>query len=605
MPDRPSTSRRTKVRYVDHTRLPTGSKTILVVTAVLIGFGILSILKVFRSTPRGFRPNVRMSALDKLQAYSLAKAARQAAADGHIDDAILGWQSAIANDPGDPDLQRGLIGTLVHAPDAPQRFYALGASHAFYLLRLTHTNEADLNLTAQLLSRYGLDSFLVGFLEPNESNLTSEQAGAYLSSLFHLNSMDTFGRVWPRYSNSLASNREMALYQSAWQAGWGPTSTLRSGAESLAAAVRNPETATLARRLTLSVAAARSDISAFEQALAELTESHSDRIRDHLTHWRLLVKIGRRERAIELARSFDTPPETATDAGSVADALLGLGLTDPATTFLERQLGVFNYSPEIWQRLGEQYVQQERWNDLRALAVQVRASERVPLNQTGLTWYWEGLSETKVGRQDSAKTAMARVIEFPPMEPLIAFRIANGMQQAGFPDQATQLLRQLEKDFGDKAPYWLQLVIAAHQARQFDIMQTAAERGYALATNNPVFINNYAACLLIQRTNAPLAVELTLRRVTSAPNDLGANLNHALALLQNGRLEDAERLLNRLSTAELTPDNRTVLEFGYFELHFRRGNRAAALKSYRNIDPSHLMPPQIRWLEESYLALTR
>ena len=272
MPNKPSSSRHTKVRYVDHTRLPTGSKTILVVTAVLIGFGILTILKVFRSTPPGFRPNVRMSVLDKLQAYSLAQAARKAAAEGHVDDAILGWQSAIANDPGDPNLQRGLIETLVNASDAPQKFYALGASHAFYLLRLAHTNEADLNLTAQLLSRYGLDSFLVGFLQPNDANLTSEQAGAYLRSLFHLGSMDTFGNVWTRYSNSLASNREMALYQSAWQAGWGPTSTLRSGAESLAAAISNPETATLARRLTLSVAAARSDIAAFEQALAGLTE---------------------------------------------------------------------------------------------------------------------------------------------------------------------------------------------------------------------------------------------------------------------------------------------------------------------------------------------
>ena len=99
--------------------------------------------------------------------------------------------------------------------------------------------------------------------------------------------------------------------------------------------------------------------------------------------------------------------------------------------------------------------------------------------------------------------------------------------------------------------------------------------------------------------------ELNIPCACPADGTLRVEVNHALALLQNGRLEDAERLLNRLSTAELTPDNRTVLEFGFFELHFRRGNRAAALKSYRNIDPSHLMPPQIRWLEKSYLTLTQ
>ncbi|MCW5560187.1 MAG: tetratricopeptide repeat protein, partial [Verrucomicrobiae bacterium] len=141
------------------------------------------------------------------------------------------------------------------------------------------------------------------------------------------------------------------------------------------------------------------------------------------------------------------------------------------------------------------------------------------------------------------------------------------------------------------------------EARQFDVMQLAAARGYALATNHPVFINNYAACLLIQRTNAPLAIELTLRRLTAAPSNPGANLNHALALLQNGRLDDAERILNRMARQDLTASNRTILEFARFELEMLRGHKEAALRAYRNIDLQHLMTPQIQWLEQAYQRL--
>ncbi|MFO1460562.1 MAG: hypothetical protein U1G08_14270 [Verrucomicrobiota bacterium] len=596
---------RSSQRYVDFTRLPTGSKSVLVVLAVFVATGVLSLVKIFPSTPRGFLPEFRMSALDKLQAASLARGARKESEAGRVDEAVLGWQAAIANDPGDPRLHRGLIESLLAPPEVSPKYLTLGAANALFLLRLTQTNAADLDLTARLFSRYGLDSFLASYLQPREGSLTREQAAAYLKALFNLNSMEAFASTWNRYSNSLAADPEIKLYFAAWQAGWGPPSEMRPAGDQLASATTNRATANLARRLTLSVASSRSDIDTFERALQELSDARGDRIRDHIAHWRLLVRIGQRDRASQLARNFATPAESSGEVAALADAYNSLGLADAAATLLESQMPVFNYSPEIWQRLGELYSQKQRWGDLRALAFQVRASDRIPVSQIGLTWYWEGLAELNLGRPDSAKEDMKRVVEYPPEDPLTAFRIATGLQQNGFPEQATQLLTRLEKEFGDRASYWLQVVAAAHEAKQFDVMEAAARRGYALATNNPVFINNYAACLLVQRTNAPLAVQLTLKRLTASPNDPGANLNHALALLQNGRLEDAERILDRLSPANLAASNRSILEFARFELNLRRGNREAALKAYRAIDPGELMPPQVMWLEKSYNELTR
>jgi len=588
---------------VDFTQLPTGSRTILFVMGFLVLVGVLMLVKVLRATPEGFRPEVRVSVLDKIQAASLARGARKEAAAGHLAESVLGWQAAISNDPGDPELRRGLLESLLGPEEPPSRYFNLGAAHAFFLLRLTGTNQSDLNLTCRLLSRLEQDPYVLALLQPMEDRLSPEQAASYLKALFHEQSMERFGTVWARYTNATAADSDLALYVAAWQAGWGPPATLHPAMQALAAAITHPPTAITARRLTLAVAASRSDVNAFEEALTGLADARADRISDHLAHWRLLAKVGRRNQAVDLAREFAVPPQTPSEAVALAEVQYGLGLHDVAITLLENQLPVFNFSPELWQRLGDFLVQQERWNDLRALAIRVRTSSRVPLTQSGLTWFWEGLADSRMNRIEAAREAMSRAVEYPPAEPAVAFRVAAGMQQAGFPNEAARLLQHLESEFGGKAAYWLQLVVAAHESRQFDVMQLAAERGYALATNNPVFINNYAACLLIQRTNPPLAIELTLRRLTAAPNDPGANLNHALALLQNGRLDDAERILKRMASQDLTASNRTILEFARFELAVLRGEKQAALEAYRHIDLQHLMMPQVRWLEQAYERL--
>ena len=143
------------------------------------------------------------------------------------------------------------------------------------------------------------------------------------------------------------------------------------------------------------------------------------------------------------------------------------------------------------------------------------------------------------------------------------------------------------------------MVSAAYQARQFEVMRQAAARGYELATNNPIFINNYAAALLIERTNAPLAIELTLRQLGKDPTSRAAQINHALALLQNGRIDDAAEQLDRIDRRGLDSSYRTQLQLGYFELNVRRRNAAAALAAYREIELRFLMPPQARWVEEN------
>lgn len=577
---------------------------LVMVALAVIGAAVL-LPKMVRSTPDHFLPVIHVRALDKLQAWSLARSARSAAAAGQVDAAALAWQSAIANDPGDPVLSRELVSLIAQQPVAPRKHLRAGANYALWLLRLTQTNRADLDLAAQFFSRYSLDQYVAGLLRPVETNLSPVQAREYLKSLFNLGYMEPFGHNWDVYQAAVGSDPELKLYRAAWEAGWGPAVTLRSGADHLAAAREDPATTVLANRLTLAVAFSRADIAAYERSLAVLEDRHQDRVADHLSHWRLLLNAGRREPAAELARAYSNPPDSPADALLMTDLFIELGLTQYASDFLEKQLTNFDFSPDVWQRQAELYITLKRWAELRALAINVRASERIPPDLNGYAWFLQGIAELESGKKDPANEAFARAVDFPPNNPLMTFRMANVLNQLGQHEQASALLQKLEKDFGSLAQYWFQVVSAAYQARQFEVMRHAAARGYELATNNPIFINNYAAALLIERTNAPLAIELTLRRLTQEPNNRGAQINHALALLQNDRLDDAEAVLRQLNPLTLDSYYRTVLQLGYFELNYRRQNRKAAELAYQEIEPRFLMPPQIRWLEESHQELTR
>lgn len=575
----------------------------LALVTLLVASTAILLPKGFRSTPEGFLPVIHVALLDKIQARSLSRSAQSSETAGQIDAAVLGWQLAVANDPGDPALSRGLVSLIARQPILEKKHLRSGASHALWLLRLTATNREDLDLAARFFSRYGQDSYVASLLRPVETNLTPLQAQEYLKAQFHLGYMDAFGTVWDRYRKDVENAPDIPLYRAAWEAGWGPAETLHSGADRLSRARQEATTTVLANRLNLSVAFSRADIHAYEQSLGAIVDRHADRVSDHLNHWRLLVNAGQRNRAAELAQRYSNPPDSPSDALQMADLYLELGLTPFAADFLEKQVARFDFNPEIWQRQADLLIQLKRWEDLRALAIGLRAMERISPDLSSYAWMLQGIAELQVGKTGPAETAFTRCVDFPPNSPLTSYRMAQLLNRYGQHAHATALLRKLEKDFGGLSQYWFQVVSAAYQARQFEVMRQAAAKGYELATNNPIFINNYAASLLIERTNAPLAIELTLRQLGKDPSNRAAQINHALALLQNGRLDDAAGQLDRVDRRGLDSSYRTQLQLGYFELNARRGNTTAALSAYREIEPRFLMPPQIQWVEETQKRL--
>ena len=88
----------------------------------LLGVIALSLFlpRIWRQTPEGFSPVIRVSGLDLWQARSLRRTAQKHAATGRVDESVHAWRSAIANSSADVRLLREGLGYVASLPNPPK-----------------------------------------------------------------------------------------------------------------------------------------------------------------------------------------------------------------------------------------------------------------------------------------------------------------------------------------------------------------------------------------------------------------------------------------------------------------------------------------------------
>ncbi|HTH49432.1 MAG TPA: hypothetical protein VMB21_18085, partial [Candidatus Limnocylindria bacterium] len=125
------------------------------VFSVLV-FGSLGLLlpKIWITSPDDYYPTIKVRGLDLLQAWSLRRTAEQKTAAGRGPEALQSWVAAEANNPADPQILRGLLHTLAGLSQPDPAWLASGQQAAASLLRLTHTNLADLELAVRFQAHY-------------------------------------------------------------------------------------------------------------------------------------------------------------------------------------------------------------------------------------------------------------------------------------------------------------------------------------------------------------------------------------------------------------------------------------------------------------------
>jgi tetratricopeptide (TPR) repeat protein len=577
------------------------------VFALVFLFGVIALSlflpRIWRQTPDGFNPVIRVSGLDLWQARSLRKTALKQAAAGRTEESVHAWRSAIANSTADVSLLREGLQYVASLPNPPDEQIEFAINHSFWLLRLGNTNAADAELSLRLLTKYGMDDQVVRLGSRLEDFLTPDSSKLLLTAFFNEGKVTEFDRLWRRFSTRFESDPEMMLYRQAWMANWGPPATLQQGRNALVEARSNPKHRILALRLQVLVSYAMRDESTFAQVLRLLEEERETRLSDHAMHWMLMNALGRRDQARELAQNHQASPRSPAEVRVMVVALNQLGLNEVAISFGEQQLKKFSFDAELWLLQAEGLTRLKKWDDLRTLAVGIRNELSLQGLLDGYSHYLEALAEVNLDRPEAARAAADRLVRSVAMAPDLSRYVSREMQRIGFPEVAHVLLRPLEVHYAKDATYWFERTSAALLSNNPEDLVLSAERAYALDPADASIVNNYAASLIVTRTKPAEAVQLTLKVMVSRPGDLGSELNHILALLMVGRHSEVEAGLRRINTLALTPSESAVYHLAWFEYYLERKDWVAARIAYGKIDPRKLVALQVSWMDEKFKAI--
>ncbi len=567
-------------------------------------FGTMGVMwpKIWVTSPPGVFPVIKVNGIDLLKARSLKQTAVAATAAGKTEDAIQAWHAARDNNEADLEVNRGLLATLAGQPKPELAWLRLMGVTSDWLLRLSGTNQADLELASRANAAYGQWEWIIYRLGNTNSPRTAVTTPILLAALFEKGLVQRFASEWTAHKE-LAQDERTRLYVAAWTAGWGPAAEYTASVDALEAATKVAGLEDLAYRMLLRVDYQRIDLTAYERHFNRLREIGGDKVRHHVRFWNLLRLSGQRARAIELAQGFGDIPASVDEAEMYLAAIAALKQSRILQDFAKERLPKFSAAPQVWVRTAEAMIQVGEWDDLRGLAVEMRQVDRLTMELGNLSWFFEAVGEHHLGRRPRAEDGFDRYLQKTPDDAQLAFGTAVMMGQLGYPEYATRLLRTLETKAGNSSEFWRQMQQASYESRDVDSLIEASRRLYLLQASDPVVANNYAASLLLRGDRGPEAVKVTFEVLDRMPNSVSARVNRALALLQVGRVDEAGPILTSLAGTKLEPSVAAVMEFARFQFHETKGQKAEAIAAAERVEQRFLFPLQAEQLNASLAKL--
>jgi len=570
---------------------------------LIIAAAGLFLPKIWRSTPAGFEPVIRVSWLDYAQAWSLKRTAQRQGLAGDYAGANYSWQSAVANNAADPEAVRGLLRNLIAADRTDRRSLRLGVSQTLWLIRLGGTNTLDLELAAAYCERHAFHDVAEYALKGVEDRLGPRGLASLAKALFNLGKMDGFqSRLGPLRALG-EPDAETQLYEAAWHAGWGVGAEAAEAREQLERRVLEKPDDALTHRLYLAVCAKRLDPSGYARSLDRLDRLNRASLLDHIGYWKLLAGLGRLEEAVRLASGHPGSPATSGEVVRFAETSFRLGLKAQALEIIRRFTEDHAYSPEVWTTHGALLLDAGEWLPMRELATRIRSTDAVRWVLGGYAFYLEGRAEIGMGRANNAGGYFRRAAEYQYEQPLYGMITAADLQRLGHGDLARGLLLRLEEPLGKNAAYWDTCATTALELRDAEWLLRATTAAHTLLPDDPATLNRHAAALILNRQRPEESVKHTFRLITLYPNALPTVLNHAMALLQNHRLAEARAQLSRVSADTLDSAERAALNLAWFELVLAEGDSAGAMAFSSRVEKRWLFPAQTAWFEARLRSL--
>jgi hypothetical protein len=562
---------------------------------------LLGLPKIWIVTPPGVLPVIRVSWLNLIEARMHAGLARTAEANDEREAAFHHWRSAISFNPASPELLHGSIANLLQLAPRNSQYFSEARWNALWLLQLTRTNSASLDLFADASRHYGVDEMLVPVLVAAPQPLSAHQQLALVKAWLHLGDQPHFQNARTNLPSAVAtSDAELPLYDAAAQALWGSTEDAEAGRRSLAAwqSTTNATLRVRALRLQLLASLTRRNLPDFTSALSALHELHEDYPLEHAAYWDLLRQMGRTADATRLALQFADPPVTSYEVMRLSEAFLQLGLTDHATQFLEHFAPSLGNTSSIWLTYAGLLIQHQSWDELRDLALEIRRNDLARTLLGGYSHYLEGLAEISTHHTNEAMLAFDKVPQSPIRENDLALWLAKDLISRGVFAPAAELLQSRETALRLRPDYWQMRIRTAYYQHDAEQLLYAAQHQLELIPDRLDAVNDLAAALLIGRRDPEQALALTRRVLDNNPTSVPARLNHAFALLQDGHAAAAKALLLSIDTFGLGEIERTMLAFAEVDLQRQQNHPTEALRAIAQVNTTYLLPPQIAWLEQ-------
>jgi tetratricopeptide (TPR) repeat protein len=246
----------------------------------------------------------------------------------------------------------------------------------------------------------------------------------------------------------------------------------------------------------------------------------------------------------------------------------------------------------------------ERWADLRQLAYRIRTFPMVMDALGGTSAYFEGLAEWREGYRENARRAFELAAQAGFNSPQMASEVADTLMSIGEIKFAEPILLRdsVRQALSNDRAYLMSLIKCAFYLRNTHYLADAATRLYRMYPTDPMIMNNYAASLLLVRTNVDQALIHTLRLSKAFPDNPDTKVNHATALIMNQRLGEADALLGEISPTLMGSDSsRAQYYMALFELRLRQGRKSEAQAALREVKTTELYPIQVEWIEKTAL----
>jgi tetratricopeptide (TPR) repeat protein len=565
------------------------------IVVLFFGFLLIGIIlpKVWITSPKEFNPVIRVSGLDLLQVKALSRSARRLEANGRLQEAIQAWSSAVANNPADPMPIRGFISLVLRIEQPETRWVNSAAGQAYWLLRLSGTNDADIELAGQIYVKGGYYEDAWSLLSPTNRTLTTRSARALAAVAFETQRMDAFASIWDRNRQDFEKDPEIALYHAAWGSIWGPAIGTASSLKELEAAIESKSLKALALRLKLMVDSQRQDIASFERTFGLLQDLRADRVEDHVRSWLLYEAAGQKSKAQAMATAYAVPLRSESEAEAVVLGWLRLGMHDLAVDFAKTQLSQFPASPMLWGNIAHLLIDAHEWDELRILAANLRNQPYVSRYFGGYVDYLEGVSESGLSHRERAMECFRAFLKNPRDLPVFMLDAALLLRREGYAEFSQQLFVGLEEHYAKQVEFWVEFARATFETRDAELFLHACEKAYKIRPDSPMLENNYAAALIITQKNPSEAIRLTLNVVDRSQRSSISLINHGLALNQNGRFKESHELLDSVSQAGLSNEEKTFLNLGQFESAMGEQRRSGAKAYAQAVDKRYLFPPQL------------